>query len=425
MHIEYLFFFIYLFGCFWFFPKIGFIRASGLNGIEIRILLAMKLVAAVAIAYYFSKLPYSDYKGYNNGGLLQYEILKSNPAAFLTKFGDVDQHAAAKDLFKSSYNFWTGIKDNMMFKCIAIFNLLTAGTFLLNSVVFSSLTFFAHIGFYKIFRSIYPNSKWPLVGACFLLPSLLMYTSCVHKDGVIFLALGAICTVFYRFLTKTNWPGFKHIAVLGIAFATIFIVRNYILVALLPAIFTVAWCKVFPARRRHIVLGSYLIYTVLFFTSSVISPSLNLPEAVIQRKTDFALLGLGNTNLAMNDLQPNIKDFVVNIPQAINHSLMRPYLWEFTQPSVILVAMELLLYQLLLALFFFYKTRERGKISDFNLFSLLFFFSMMLIIGYTIPNVGAIVRYRSIFWVLVLCPIVCNIDWEKLRNTIVRKSAVI
>jgi len=39
---------------------------------------------------------------------------------------------------------------------------------------------------------------------------------------------------------------------------------------------------------------------------------------------------------------------------------------------------------------------------------------MVLIIGYTIPNVGAIVRYRSIIWIFALCPMVCCIDWARL-----------
>jgi hypothetical protein len=75
--------------------------------------------------------------------------------------------------------------------------------------------------------------------------------------------------------------------------------------------------------------------------------------------------------------------------------------------------MELLLYQLLILLFIIYRKKD-PQIHPFNLFGFALFINMMLIIGYTIPNIGAIVRYRSIFWVLLICPLLCNIDWTKL-----------
>jgi hypothetical protein len=40
---------------------------------------------------------------------------------------------------------------------------------------------------------------------------------------------------------------------------------------------------------------------------------------------------------------------------------------------------------------------------------------MFLIIGYTIPILGAIVRYRSIYFPFLLVPIICLTNWKQLK----------
>ncbi|RYF90341.1 MAG: hypothetical protein EOO03_03910 [Chitinophagaceae bacterium] len=414
MQIEYVFFLIYLATCFWLFPKLAFFKNSGLNTLELRILLAGKMATSAGIAFYLSTLPNSDYLSYNNAGLLQYEFLKSSPLSFFTDFGNVNQNAGIQDLFKSSYSFWADIRSSLIYKFIALCNLCSAGNFYLNAVLFSSLVFFGHIAFFRTFGAIYPDKKWLLLAACFLLPSLLIYTSCVHKDGFVFVALAAICYVFQQFLSKPRFPGLGKSVVLVLALILIFMFRNYVLVALLPALFAVLLSRMLPFKRRVVVPVCYAVYLVLFFLSGYLSPALHLPEAVVKRKADFALLEKGNTTMPMNELQPTATSFITNIPQAINHTFLRPYLWESAAPGVQLAAMELLLYQLLFFLMLLQQFKSRERLHDFNVFGILFFISMMLIIGYTIPNIGAIVRYRSIFWVLVITPVLCNINWQKL-----------
>jgi hypothetical protein len=187
-----------------------------------------------------------------------------------------------------------------------------------------------------------------------------------------------------------------------------------VVIAIVPAMVSTLLCKIILQKRRLVLVTTYAFYFLLFFLSSFSRSFLNIPAAVVERKNDFATLLGGNTNIAMNELQPNFQSFVANFPQAINHALLRPYLWEFPQLSVLLTAFELLIYQLLIIAFIFFRKKQASP-PLFNIFGLAFFFNMMLIIGYTIPNIGAIVRYRSIFWIYLITPVICNIDWGKLN----------
>src|SRR5204863_3735894 len=139
--------------------------------------------------------------------------------------------------------------------------------------------------------------------------------------------------------------------VLLLSLATIFLFRNYVIFAMVPAMLTALFCKMLPYKKRYVLLTTYAVFFLLFFLSGVNESLLNLPVAVVHRKADFALLPGGTTNIRMNELYPTVQSFIYNLPQAINHYFFRPYLWEFSQPSILLTALELMVYQIIFLAF--------------------------------------------------------------------------
>ncbi|MEJ7588733.1 MAG: hypothetical protein WKI04_14325 [Ferruginibacter sp.] len=302
----------------------------------------------------------------------------------------------------------------MLFKLLAVFNLATGGNFYFNTVIFCSLVFFGHVAFYRIYSDIYKGHKLKLLLVCFFLPSLVLYTSCTHKDGLTFLGIGIAGFSFYTFLAGSKPVNYKHLLFFLLGMAIVFLLRNYVLIALVPAMAIAVLAKMFPLKKNVVFVVGYAIFFLLFFLSGYTDSFVNMPAAVVKRKADFVLLGEASTNIAMNELYPTIKSFARNAPQAVNHFLFRPYLWEFSRPAVLLTAIELFFYQVIIVTFIFFRKKNGNSANNFNLFGYALFLNMMLIIGYTIPNIGAIVRYRSIFWIFILCPLVCNTYWKRL-----------
>jgi hypothetical protein len=416
MIFQWVAFIVFLSLSFWFVPKFSLIRHASLTLSETRFLLAFKIITSLLCAFYFKSFSTNvDYLANNAEGNLQYQLLLSKPTLFFTDFKtDINTYGLG-GLFEARDSFWAYIRFNLLFKFIAILNLVTRGNFYFNTAIFSSMVFFGHMAFYRIFSHIYKDQKLTTLFASFCLPSLLLYTSCIHKDGIVFLSLGIISYTFYRFLSVSLQINFKHILSFILALATVFLFRNYVMVAILPAMVIAFLCKMFPIKKRFVLIVSYSIFILVFFITSFTTSFLNMPNAVVRRKSEFATLIGGKTDIKMNELQPNIQSFVSNFPQAVNHSFFRPYLWEFRQPAVLLTAIELLMYQLIILLFIFYRKKQDTTIHAFNIFGFVLVFNMMLIIGYTIPNLGAIVRYRSIFWIFIIAPLLCNINWRKLH----------
>ncbi len=415
MHIEYLFFALYVTLCFWAFPKIPFIAKSALSKIEVRGLLAFRMLGGIMSAFYFDQVYLgADYSAINAEGVFQKQLLLSDPASFFGDFSNDIRTYGLGNVFDSSYSFWAYLKFNLLYKFVALLSLLTGGNFYLNSVVFCSLVFFGHIAFYRIYSNMYPRSKKPALVTCFLLPSLFLYTSCVQKEGFVFLAAGITSFAVYRFLNEKK-VSMKQVLAFVAGTVVIFLFRNYVVVALMPAVIIAVLCSILPYKKRVIVICGYAVFSTLFFLGRFIHPSLNLPSAVVKRKEEFAAVGIGSTDIPMQELHPTVESFIRNLPQALNHAVLRPYPWEFLNPVVLLTALEILLYQLVFLLFLFFRDKKERISNSFNVYGFAFFLNMMLIIGYSIPNVGAIVRYRSIFWIFLLCPLACCIDWKKLK----------
>ncbi|CAN5495609.1 hypothetical protein BH11BAC3_BH11BAC3_01080 [soil metagenome] len=415
MGIEYLLSGVCLILVLWRIPSCTIIRSSDLTAKEARLLFVFKVISGVAIAYCLVHfIPSFDYLAINEGGKLQYDLLLTNPKLFFTDFTSDLRSYGLGGIFAAENSFWGYFRFYFLYKSLAILNLLTHGNFYLNAAIFSGIVFFGHIGFYRIYSDIYIGNKLKILLVCFGVPSLLLYTSAVHKDGVVFACLGLVCYCFYQILKSSSLIKIKYLLVTFLGLTIIFLLRNYVIVALIPAVFIAILCKQLPNKKLIIIVASYTVFLIIFFLSTFINSSFNLPAAVVQRKADFAGLEGGNTSIAMNDLHPTLQSFASNFPQAINHYLFRPYLWEFAQTSVLLTAIELLFYQLIIMAFILLWKKPTCPLDNFNILGLLFLFNMMLIIGYTIPNIGAIVRYRSIFWIFLLCPLICNIDWKQL-----------
>lgn len=412
MHWEYLFSGLYFYLIFRSIQKWSFFKNSGLSLKQLKVLLVIKITCSVLAAYYFKHSNTLDYLTFNNEGFLQYKILVTEPRSFFDDLTTDIKNYGWGDVFSSSHSFWANLRFNFIYKLIAIFNLLSHGNFYLNSIIFSSLVFVGNVSLFKIFNSIYENHKIKILIVCFFLPSLLLYTACIHKDGIVFICISMIAyLLFYH--NNQHRSFFKSLLLILLFTSVLFILRNYIVLAFIPSIIlSLLYRSLKTNKLIKLVMVYTLMITCFFFLQFCNS---NLAQIMINRKSEFQLASTGTTDVALNQLNPNFTSFLYNLPQAFNHSFLRPYLFEFKSISVNLTAIEILIFEFLFLLFFFYRKKNSNTLHWFNVFGISVVLHLFLIIGYTIPNIGAIVRYRSIFWIFLITPVICNIDEKRIK----------
>ena len=420
--MSYVLFLIYLGVFSWLLTKSRFILNSALSPTIIISLFVLKVITGCVHAWILmrmSSLP--DTMVFHKEGLIEYNLLFNDPKTYFTNLFYSGYNTGYAGLFSSTNSYWNDLTSNLIIKFLSICDIFSFGNYYVNVIFYNYVIFFGAIGLYRVFAMVYTNKKYLLIVTCFLLPSLLFFSSTIHKEGLIYAAIGIAVYNMYVALYKTGFTLGRVICIL-LALCFIFVQRNYVFLAFLPAAF--AWIisvvKKYPPLITFII--TYTIGAIIFFTAGSLSPKFNLPIKVAQKQLAFEQLQTPATYLKTDSLAPTFKSFVFNTPQALDHSLLRPYFTDYKlSASLLPLSLELFMYELLLLLFLFFRNKNI-KQHSFIVFGLFFSFSILLIIGYTIPVIGAIVRYRSIYLPFLLTPLICNINWQKVKSSFLIKK---
>lgn len=419
--MEYLLFTTYLVLFAWLTTKVKFFTRSGLTPAQLTIVFLLKVMAGIFygwIGVYYGELAQMvDTWMYHYEGVKEYQMLLQNPSEFASSlFRNTYEDGYSK--FLSSHNsWWNDLKANFMIKIFALFNLLSFGHYYINVIIYSFVSLFGPIAIYRVMCDLFPAKKAAVLIGSLMIPSFLYWTSGLHKEGLIFAGLALVVYQLY-FGFKEQKFRFYRLVLIIFGLLMVLALRNFLIIVLLPAL--VAWILSQRLRVRPVFVFSvvYFLFITLFFTAKYIHPKLDFPGAVMAKQQDFMQLH-GNSSVAVDHLEPNVQSFVVNMPQAISLAALRPYPTDVHHLLSLAAALEISLILLLLLLFLLLRKRD-STVSPFLLFSMFFSISILLMIGYSVNNLGAIVRYRSIVFPFLLAPMVASIDWSRVNGIILR-----
>lgn len=419
MQLNYLLFAVYLVILCSLVLRVPFIKNCGISSGGLLSLFLVKILAGIAIGWISIHIygPGNDYWDVNDFAREEYELLHTNPGKYFINIFTSDYQGGYAGMFSSGDSYWNDLKGNIVIKLVSIFNIFSRGDYYINSLFFNFIIFFGHVILYRLFIKIYPrNQLWVIIG-CFFLPSTLYFSSGIHKDGLVFLMMAVVIYSVYQSLLKNSFTT-KRILLMGISMGVLFLVRNFVFLALVPALF--AWILV-AKTRWHAALSFtavYLLCGLLVFNIDKLLPQIKPLEIITTKQTEYLKLDKAATQIELTPLQPTFKSFAANAPQALTHVLLLPY--PGIQPNTLLpFSFELFFYLfLLLRLFFFRRRCTVMKDKAFLFFILFFTFSVFLFIGYIVPNIGSLVRYRSLFLPFIITPLLSCIDWKNTKISI-------
>jgi hypothetical protein len=414
--LDYILFTIYLLILCRLITKVSFVKNSGLGDKYIILLFLAKILAGLAIGWISNNI-YStgnDYWDVNRWGMEEHNLLWTNPHKYFTNIFKTHYAQGYGGLFDSFQSFWNDLRNNIIVKLLSVCDIFSRGNYYINSLFFNFCCFLGHVAFYRLFIEIYKKQQLAVVVCCFLLPSMLYFSSGIQKDGIVFTTLGLLLYATFQSLRKNHFSK-KRVLIILLSFITLFLIRSYVLVNLVPPFFI--WILVakykWPALRSF--AAGYIIFGVLFFGINAVISSINPPNVVVKKQAAFFTLPVAATQIKTDTLYPNFKSFLINAPQAYNHLLLRPYINELSAKSLLPVIIELTACHILFILFLFFRRKKEESEKDaFVIFGIFFTLTMFLFIGYIMPNLGSIVRYRSIYLPFLLTPIICRLAGNKL-----------
>jgi hypothetical protein len=420
--LNYFLFILYFGLLCWGITKVSFVKKSELGNKWIITLFAIKILAGVAICYcslHFYSI-HNDYWDNNLGSTQEYEVLKTNPKYFFSEFFVSNYNGNYADFWSNTDSFWNDLKNNCLIKFMAFFNLLSGGNYYINSIFFNSIVFLGHVGLYRLFKKMFVQFNWGIVIGCFLLPSFLYFSSGIHRDGLIFTIITACLYCCYG-IWEEGKKNKKFYSVAILSLLLLLILRNVVAITLVPILFA-WWCSKKFSINPIILTSSIVILflgTILFLGKFT---NINPLHFIAAKQADYFKLDAGNTQTSLQVLQPTATSFLQNTPTALGNIFFKPILG--TKPlTLIPFEVELLFYYALIAIFLFATNKIPLPVSKVYLVAILgFVFLSFLFIGHIIPNLGAIIRYRSIYLPFIITPILGYLFLPKvikLKNKII------
>lgn len=414
--MEHLLFAGYLVLFAWLVTKVSFFKHSGLTAPQLVILFLVKIMAGIFYGwigvYYGSMAQMLDTWAYHFESLKECHLLLNDPYSFFADLFHGRYENGFGKLFSSNNSWWNDLHTNIIIKLLAIFDVFSFGNYYINVVFYSFISFFGPIALYRVMKDVFAKKKLAVLLATFFIPSFLYWTSGIHKDGLVFMALALI--VYHIYFGLKEKFTIARIAIIFLSCIILLAVRTYIIVIVAPAV--VAWIAAEKLRWKPIITFAaiYVVYILLFFTARYIHPKLDFPQAVVNKQQAFMQLQ-GRSEVSMIPLQPTFKSFVLAAPQAISIALLRPYPSDVKHLLSLAASVEVVVLLLLFIIFLLGNTHTIS-LSPFVLFCIFFSFSVLLTIGYTVNFLGAVVRYRSILWPFLMVPVIVQINWQKLSS---------
>ena len=406
----------------WLITRIRFFNTSGLSNKTLLVLFFIRILSLLVGSYInLYVLPVSDSVTFHNMGIEEFNLLFQNPHQYFVNFFHNSYESGYSRVFNDYHSYWNNLRTILIAKMLSVFDIFSFKNFWINTLFFNFLIFFGCVALYKVFIHLFPKCFYQLIFCIFLLPSALFFSAMIHRDGLIFLSISMIIYHLY-FLLKPTGFSWRRILVITLFLMLIFLVRNFVFIAIIPAL--IAWIIAYQFPK-HALLSFFIVYFItgiLFFCSGFISSKTNLPQFVSERQKSFIEIGkMGNSTIPLKTLSTNFKSYMTNAPQAFTHVLMRPYLLKIKYWQFLPFAFEIFLIEILFLFFIFYH-KKKIVVNPVIYFCLFLSMVAMLEIGYTVPIIGSIVRYRSIYLIFLLIPIFCYMDWPKILNQFKNKK---
>ena len=397
-------------------------KNTGTSSILLIFIFGVKVIASSVNLYFHNNiLSHSDVSFFHWQSIGELQTFKTNPKAFLNEWllnwGEAEGRL---NFFKRENNpFWSNLGSLFHGKFMVLSNILSFGHIYVNVIFYNVFFFWGQLLLYKTFYQLQPQKKWLYLVSIFFIPSVLFWCSGIHKDGWILTAIGFIC---YFGLKFKNSSSVKVIFIILFNLLLLFTIRYFYFLCFLPPFFLWIFSKYTNQKMRFFML-SYVLFFTLFFTLQYIFPSIDPMQIVANKQSDFLTLS-GFTDIYLPKLENSFCSYIQCLPYALYHILLLPN-FSFHDPLRYQIAAldSYLIFITILIAFRYIKKNHLN--TSYYLFLLFFSISIYLFIGFTIPNEGALVRYKSEFTALLIPTLIALSEIPFLKRFYTPENRVI
>jgi hypothetical protein len=275
----------------------------------------------------------------------------------------------------------------------------------INTLLFSFPVFLGNVALFRVFRSRFPDDTLAAMSV-FWLPSVLFWTSCIYREGMLYMLLGFL---FYHLDRLFGRPGRRSLYYAIALFLLIAYFRVAVAIILIPAL--LVWSGILQRLSRlspptrWALGGTILILMILtLFIPAIRDPLL---RSAATEQASFQVLE-GHSRLPLPTFNGTLTSVWRAFPAAVRNGFFEPLPGSGGQPFYLAFSIELIFVWLIVILATIRSLRHSTAPAPANpafpTACLLFALGGMLTIGFFVPFAGTLIRYRSIYLPFLLAP---------------------
>ncbi len=415
----------------WMILRFRFFKIQGIRRVYILLAFVLKLLAGAALSalysgHYDDRTTGDTYRFFDDATVMYSSLFEEEtPETYLRLLFGIDEKT--DPLAKKYYYTMTHMErpfgvgffnDNITIIKANAFLMLFSGGYYPTHVLF--WCFMSLIGLTALMRLLvvyFPRKKWAMFFAVYLLPTTVFWTSGVLKDGLLILGFGLFLRGFFHFIygdfERRHFPG------LLIGLALLIFVKGYVLFCMAPPLIGLLLAKLTHGRRFWLVFSiPHVLALLLVFLGGHLHPELNVAEKFRLKQEAFYNVAAGADAGSIIDI-PTVEkpvDIVLGAPEALVVTYLRPWIWEGGNPLYIPAGLENLLLLIVLAVMIWNFRPPYGLILPIVAFCAGFVLILGVLIGETVPVLGAVVRYKVPALILLFVLIFALTDHVHLQR---------
>ena len=396
--------------------RIPLFKDSGIATWKLIVLFCIKVGVGILYGLYFKSpaiFAQADTWRFYRESIPETQLLLHNPLFFI-KSTFISNYADTGGLFVAKNSYWNDVKDNIIIKLFAVCNVFSRNNYFTNTIFFNFLSLLGLVAYYRLVKRYSISHQYLLLASIFLFPSFLFWSSGIHKDGLMFSALGV---VFYSFHSIIKNEGkTKHWIAMIICFVFIFLIKNYLALALIPAL--LGWWLADRNHQRHeyYFIAVYSGCLLLLIIIGLFGNHYNALFYIVNKHEEFLALS-GNSAISVRPLAANTESAIFYLPTAIDIALFRPHPFESKNIAYLLSFAEIAM-TITITLIFIGSAKLNRLMPPFFICCFYFALSILLLDGYIVTFSGAIVRYRSLMLPFLITPMIALIPEKRKRKRV-------
>lgn len=335
--------------------------------------------------------------------LTETDMLLRNPGKFFTNI--------LHNPYESMVEYWNYFQINVFYKVVGVWNLFSGRNYYINALFFSFFTLYGYAFFIRIYRLYRPDATRLIILSWALLPGFIFWGSGMYKEGIIF---AAISTAVYGSIKMFDERRYLIVTIAGVL--VLGLIRAYTLFLLIPFLAALVAYTIGNRNTSKRRLWGYLLgVPLLLFAIAELTGVYSIPSSVAATRDAFLKLN-GNSLLSPEPIAAQWSALLSKAPEALSYSLIRPYPSEAMQSIYYFAEASQTIIVLLLFLFWLLRKGWKQETGNAAVMLIIFALFSLTVIGLTVPFLGAIVRYKSIYLPFIVTPLVLAVMPEKIRT---------